>query len=68
MVRWAGFQSGLPVLELDGPANASYTVMVSTNLIDWTDLETVFVTEPPSQWFDLAATDAPQRFYRIRVE
>jgi hypothetical protein len=56
-----------PILELAGPANANYTIVSSTNLTDWADVETVPVTTPPFQWTDPSEA-ATQRFYKIRVQ
>lgn len=67
-VRWIGFTDGAPVLELDGPVGASYTVLVSTNLVDWTAMATQIVIAPPAQWTDLTETVGHQRFYRLRVQ
>lgn len=67
-LRWRGFVDGQPVLELDGPRGASYTIMASTNLIDWSDVATQDVTVPPVLWTDQADPTAPQRYYRLRVQ
>ncbi len=66
-IGWVGFSEGHPVLELNGPANANYTVLSSTNMTDWAERETVSVAQPPMQWTDLAAGAESRRFYRVRV-
>jgi hypothetical protein len=67
--RLLGFSApeNRPILELAGPANANYTIVSSTNLTDWADVETVPVTTPPFQWTDPSEA-ATQRFYKIRVQ
>jgi hypothetical protein len=55
-----GFQ-----LQFSGGPNATYRIWFSIDLADWTPLG--IATSPSNGWFqfiDLAATNAPQRFYR----
>lgn len=66
-VRWIGFSADQPVLELAGPANANYTILNSTNLTDWVEVDTVAVTTPPVQWTDTVSSPSPRRFYKVRV-
>lgn len=67
-VRWIGFSADQPVLELAGPANVNYTVLSSSNLTDWVEVDTVAVPTPPAQWTDTFNSPAPRRFYKARVE
>jgi O-glycosyl hydrolase len=57
--------NGLFQLSVTGQAGLDYTVQASTNLTTWTNL---FTTNPPALpfgWSDPAATNIPQRFYRV---
>jgi hypothetical protein len=49
-----------------GGGTGTYTVEVSTNLIDWTTLTTVNYTNGPTPFSDPGATNSRQRFYRAR--
>jgi hypothetical protein len=46
---------------------AAVTVLCSTNLSWWEELETVTVTNGAAVFTDDAATNYPNRFYRVRV-
>ncbi|HEU5069510.1 MAG TPA: choice-of-anchor Q domain-containing protein [Verrucomicrobiae bacterium] len=49
-----------------GTSNATYRVWASTNLLDWEALGTAETASPGSFFFlDPAATNWPQRFYRV---
>jgi alpha-tubulin suppressor-like RCC1 family protein len=53
-------------LNFSGATNAAYTVWASTNLLNWISLGTA-AESPPGQYqfIDPAATNWPQRFYRL---
>ena len=54
-------------LQFDGPAGSSYTVLVSTNLIDWTPLGPATEATPGHfEFTDADAAGQPTRFYRLR--
>ena len=54
-------------LQFTGLADANYTVIVSTNLIDWADLGPAVETSPGQFDFtDTAAPNHPTRFYQLR--
>jgi hypothetical protein len=60
------FSSAVPGLFQFGLTNAvglNFTVMVSTNLVDWGELPDA---SPQFLFSDPAATNAPTRFYRLR--
>ncbi len=62
----AAFSSAVPGLFQFGLTNAvglNFTVMVSTNLVDWGELPDA---SPQFLFSDPAATNAPTRFYRLR--
>jgi hypothetical protein len=51
-----------------GTPGISYTVLTSTNLIDWTEIGFAEQVAPGTFHFtDLTANDFPHRFYRLRV-
>lgn len=57
----AGFQ-----LNFSGSTNATYSVWSSTNLLDWNWIETAPEVFPGEyQFLDAAATNWPERYYRI---
>ncbi len=54
-------------LNFPGLSNATYNVMVSTNLLDWELLGPAIPTAPGSyQFHDRAAVGEARRFYRVR--
>ncbi|MCC5842086.1 MAG: hypothetical protein JJT96_18370 [Opitutales bacterium] len=66
-LQWIGFDANRPVLELDGPAGAAFTIEGSMDLIDWADLDTLVPAETPVQWMDPEALTEDPRFYRMRL-
>jgi hypothetical protein len=61
--QWFG--NGSFQLSVSGDAGPDYTVLGSTNLMDWV---TIFTTNSPTLPFlfqDPAASDYNQRFYRV---
>ena len=56
--------NGMPIFQLTGQAGYSYTVQVSCDLLDWTNLATVVNTNGTVQFTDPASTNCKQRFYR----
>jgi hypothetical protein len=53
-------------LNFSGSSNATYTVWAATNLVNWISLGAAAEIQPGSyQFTDLAATNWPQRFYRL---
>jgi len=55
-------------MSLFGPDHATYTVEASTNLLDWTPLETFSSPAVPFLWEDAAAAQYLRRFYRLRLD
>jgi hypothetical protein len=53
------------VMTVDGPADLSYAVEASTNLVDWAPLVNAITPGPPFLWSDPDASLYPHRFYRI---
>lgn len=51
---------------LDGQSDVTYVVQLSTNLMDWTDVDTNFDTVP-DRFISLPPTTDPQDFYRAVV-
>jgi len=52
---------------LTAPGAAQATVLGSTNLLTWQELQVVPVTSGSAVFTDDTATNNPVRFYRIRV-
>jgi hypothetical protein len=55
-------------MSLFGPDHATYTVEASTNLLEWTPLETFSSPAVPFLWEDAAAAQYLRRFYRLRLD
>jgi len=53
-------------LKLSGRANFFYAVQASTNLNDWVTLTNIFNQSGTFEFIDLAASNQPYRFYRVR--
>ncbi len=51
---------------LSGPLNQGYFVDVSTNLLDWSELTFLTLTNGPATLIDPAALQLDERFYRAR--
>jgi O-glycosyl hydrolase len=58
---------GQITLTLTGPAGRTYTLLTSTNLVNW---QTLYTTNPPSLPLNLAVphTSDSMRFYRIQTQ
>jgi len=52
---------GQPQLSVSGETGFTYSILASTNLIDW---EPVFTNTAPFMFSDSATSSFPQRFYR----
>jgi hypothetical protein len=52
---------------LQGNANRSYGIEISSNLANWSTLTTLNYTNGRMPVLDATATNAPQRFYRARL-
>ena len=59
---------GAWALTVNGPSELTYTVEASTNLLEWTPLETTVPPALPFLWSDPEAPLLPRRFYRVRAE
>jgi len=68
VLAWAGFDQGHPVLLIDGPAGASYTVSRSIDLAHWSDAATLVIPELPFWWTDPDPLSGAGRFYLIRMD
>ncbi len=51
---------------LQGPVNQNYALEISPNLTNWTTLTNLTATNASMPYLDLSATNATQRFYRVR--
>ena len=54
-------------LLLDGPSGPDYSLLTSTNLIDWQSVLTVTSPVPPITFVDTNYPHVPVRFYRARL-
>jgi len=64
---YAPLPNGQFHLQISGTAGAAYTVLGSTNLIDWADLGTATEAAPGSfEFTDAPVTQPAQRFYRVK--
>jgi hypothetical protein len=54
-------------LLLDGPSGPDYSLLTSTNLIDWQSVLTVTSPVPPITFVDTNYPQVPARFYRARL-
>jgi hypothetical protein len=54
-------------LLVDGPSGPDYTLLSSTNLLDWESISTVASPTPPVTLSDTNPPAAPARFYRIQL-
>jgi hypothetical protein len=60
------FTNGQAQLTFSVPSGTSYTIEGSTNLIDWTPIETNSGTSANNVFVDLQSTNFPRRFYRLK--
>jgi hypothetical protein len=62
-VAWTPNVAALRIL---GTPGKPYTVLVTTNLVDWAEVGTVNSATVETQWLDQGAPAAPARAYRLR--
>ncbi|HEV8544235.1 MAG TPA: Calx-beta domain-containing protein [Verrucomicrobiae bacterium] len=70
LLRLPGVESaadGLVHLQLAGPAGQTCVLEVSSDLNTWTELEQVYLPDGQLDYQDASATNAGQRYYRLRV-
>ena len=58
--------SGSFRMQFTGSADLGYSLYASSDLSNWSNLATVLATNGLFTYDDLAATNAPARFYRLR--
>ena len=68
VVSAPGFMGGAWNMTVSGPPGFDYTIQASTNLADWTPLDTRVSPALPISWSDPASADFPRRFYRVLLE
>lgn len=61
-----GFIGGHPSFTISGSSSANFTVLVSTNLVDWEVLFTTNSPAPPFVWIDPNPT-GPLRYYLVEL-
>jgi hypothetical protein len=66
----ARIERGLDRVTLSWPAVAGrvYTVLASTNLVDWAELTNLVAIGPTLSFADVAVLSFPQRFFQLRLE
>jgi hypothetical protein len=66
----ASIERGLEGVTLSWPAVAgrAYTVLASTNLVDWAELTNLVAMGPTLSFADVAALNFPQRYFQLRLE
>ena len=67
---FAGLQwttNSLLSLTFRGTPGKAYSVLGTTNFIDWTELETVTNSAVEMEWLDQGAAESPRRVYRLRL-
>ncbi len=52
---------------VNGQTNRSYTIQSSTNLATWADITNLTLGTSQGSFTDISATNAPSRFYRMRL-
>jgi autotransporter-associated beta strand protein len=63
----ATLTNGLPRLTFAGTTNVNYQVLASTNLVNWVPILTTNPPVLPFVWTDGAATNYPERFFRVAM-
>lgn len=64
----AGMSGGAWSMTVSGPDDVTFTVYASTNLSDWTAIDTLVAPAPPFLWSDPSSALLPRRFYRVEVK
>lgn len=59
-----GMTNGTQVMQLTGPAGYTYSVELSSNLINWSVMAMLANTNGIVRFLDTESTNAPMRFYR----
>ncbi|HXP63797.1 MAG TPA: hypothetical protein VN829_25040 [Dongiaceae bacterium] len=55
-------------LALDGPVGSNYVIQASSDLANWTPIESFSISNSPFCFHAAAATNAPARFYRALLQ
>jgi len=59
--------NGIPEINLTGFPQETYTVQVSSDLINWSYLTVLSLTNTNGQFLDPAGTNYPHHFYRVCI-
>jgi len=54
-------------LALNGPVGSNYVIEASSNLVNWTPIQSFTLTNSPCNFRDAPATNSPDRFYRAML-
>ena len=66
--NYFGWSTNQFAFGISGSEGSTVVVEESTNLVDWPPYATNLIYDCPLQFGDLTATNAPQRFYRLRLQ
>jgi hypothetical protein len=58
---------GRPQVSVSGAANAKYTLLTSTNLVDWQEVLTTNLVYLPFTLVDTNLATNSARFYRVQI-
>jgi hypothetical protein len=64
-LSWIGLAGNDVLLQLDGPVGPDYTVQVSADLINWSDLTTVTPAAMPVEISDTTPNGGRRRYYKV---
>jgi hypothetical protein len=67
MVSSVVTNTGAIQLTVNGPSGPDYTLLRSTNLIDWLPVATLTSPPPPVTLVDTNYPDGPAQFYRVQL-
>jgi len=54
-------------LALNGPVGSNYVIEASADLVNWTPIQSITLTNSPFYFRDAPATNSPDRFYRAML-
>ena len=55
-------------LALDGPVGSNYVIQASSDLVNWTPIDSFSITNSPFYFHGAAATNSSARFYRAMLQ
>ena len=61
------YNHGIFSMNINGDAGHDYVIQASTNLTDWTSIDTNFMPVLPFIWNDSNASNYNRRYYRVQI-